>query len=138
MRKRNCKNLFDNIMWYTIYMLPIILTIVMSNGVLQGMTFVDWQYIFDNTAVTDYGFITLFRDVLQSFGIFDNPIYETLVETFGPYSNIPLVGDYFGYPLFGYMAYFVTVYIFHLMVDFLLFIPRLAHKWLNSFTRSDD
>ena len=135
MRKRNCKNLFDNIMWYTIYLLPIILTILATFGAFQGDWYVLWQEIDGDW--TSFPFFPILHGYLDNFLYFDldvNPIFLTFNNIFGNAGLLPC----FNTTILLYMTYFVYVYLFHLIVDFLLFIPRLAHKWMNSFTRSDD
>ena len=135
MRKRTCKNIFDNIMWYTIYLLPIILTILFTAGAFQGDWFPFWYEADGDNA--NLPFFEVLKNFIE-FGI-DLDTYNIVTITFnnlfGSDGLIP-VFEYNG-AIILYMSYFVWVYLFHLMVDFLLFIPRLAHKWIDSFTRSE-
>lgn len=64
-------------------------------------------------------------------------IYSCLDELFGSAGILPLfsVGDN-GVML--YMTYFVSCMLLHLAVDFLLFIPRIAHKFMDKFTLNGD
>lgn len=126
MRKRNCAKLFDNIFWYTLYLLPVILLI--------GYYFSIYH---DTGAPPD-----LITVVLSFFGGVDGVlapsiITNNLIEMLYFFYEGIQVGN--GIELFAIlcMGYFVLVYLFHLFVDFLLFIPRLAHKWMNDFTQGD-
>ena len=116
MRKRTLSYIAEKLMWLIIVMLPFLMLVCIwaKNG---------------NTA-------TSLADVMQYFGISDNNvIYTSLTGLFGTGG----VMEFFNTPDFMlYFTYFVIVEIVHLAVDFLVFIPRLAHKFLNSFTRSDD
>lgn len=74
---------------------------------------------------------------LQMFGINDsNIIYNTLDDLFGSSGIFPLFSANSPYLL--YFTYLIVIELMHLFVDFLVFIPRLAHKWFDSFTRTED
>lgn len=140
MRKRNCDKLFDNILWYTIYLFPIIYALVVSYSSLRSFTYADWLAVDGNSiGYSDMAFWSNLLHVCKVMGVNDGSFFTVVFTTFG---NIPLG---FNLPMFGssssicyYLSYFCSVYILHLVVDFLLFIPRLCHKWMNAFTRSDD
>lgn len=112
MRERTIKNLSDNIMWYLIYLLPILGFLILL-------------------ATKD---IVTFAEVFNSLGlqiVTDNVIVDTLTQIFG-------VGGVFSIfasqGMIYYFTYFIATMIMHLAVDFLLFIPRLAHKWIGKVT----
>ena len=145
MRKKTIKFGLDNIFWYIIYLLPIIITVCVCLGAFQGDWYQAWYDL--DADLTGQPFRGVLGQVLEDFQfIFDadvdsvNPIFAVLCRVFtfrGEQGNIlPVFGDIS--PLLGYIAYFISVYLIHLMVDFVLFIPRLAHKWLNYFTQSED
>lgn len=117
MRQRTQKNLFDNIFWYLIYLLPIIIWIVVSfrTGTIISLS----------TALDTMGL-----KVLDN-----NQIIANLSEIFGNSGVIPMFASA---DVLLYMAYFISVYLIHLFVDFLLFIPRIAHKWLNKLYGGDN
>lgn len=128
MRKRNCDNLFDNIFWYTLYLLPVIVFIG------------NYFSIYHDTGSTP----DTMTVILSLFGGFDgelssNLIMDSFVDVFYYFydPSARSVGSYIEFFTLLCMAHFILVYIFHLFVDFLLFIPRLAHKWMNSFTQGD-
>lgn len=114
MRERTIKNLSDNIMWYLIYLLPIIGFLILL--------------------ATNNGVPIVFADVFNNLGlqiVTDNIIVDTLTQIFGVGGVFPI----FASPgLIYYFTYFIATMIIHLAVDFLLFIPRLAHKWLGKVT----
>lgn len=119
MRKRTINHLTDSVMWYFIYLLPLILCVVMSFNSPSS---------FDLTAMLCGG----------SFGVLaseSNVIFKAFEALFGASGVLPLFasGDV-GIML--YMAYFCSVMLLHLAVDFIVFIPRLAHKYMNVFTQN--
>lgn len=109
MRKRTIKCLFDNVMWYLIYLLPLIFAIV------------HWTKIgtLDIASVFTLGGFELFAD---------NIVFTSLNSIFGANGVIPLFS---GNGLLMYLSYFIICMIVHLAVDTLLFIVRLAHNWLE-------
>lgn len=115
MRKRTITNIADTIFWYSLYFLPVlvyVLSIISPNGI-TGAT-LDFAVFIENYPVfTNY-----------------NIIYTTLVEIFGVNGVMPLLGN----SVLLVFSWFVSVYIIHLAVDFLLFIPKLCHKFMNDYT----
>lgn len=132
MRKRTIRIACDTIFWYLLYFLPIIITLCLCLGAFQG----EWTSSWDGDPTTA-PFAFLFGNVLYDFEIFyQNPVYTTLVSIFGENGVLPFFSEYS--VIFTYFTYFVSVYLLHLVVDFILFIPRLCHKWMNKFTQSED
>lgn len=117
MRKKTMNNLFDNIMWYLIYMLPLFcfLFLLIRTGSVQTLS----------TCMSSLGL-----GVLET-----SDITTTLTSIFGVGGIVPLFANT---DIILYMSYFVCVFVLHLAVDFLLFIPRLAHKWLNKLCGGDN
>lgn len=112
--KKRCKrdaigHFFDNFMWYTIYLLPLVLLFVYwcKTGVCTLADTMDWSGL---------GFVT------------DNIVFTSLNDIFG-------VGGVF--PIFTntsfliYLSYFICVVIVHLCVDIILYIVRLCHNIVN-------
>lgn len=112
MRKRTQKHLFDNIMWYLLYLLPVIgfLCLLCQNS--DGLTL--------SSAMSIMGF-----DVFL-----DSPIYTALDSLFGADGVLHL---FVNTDLIAYATYFVSIYLVHLAIDVLLFIPRFAHKCMDCF-----
>lgn len=61
----------------------------------------------------------------------DNIVVNNLEEIFGAGGVMPIFSTDTPFIIFGW---FICVFIIHLAVDFLLFLPRLAHKWMNDFS----
>lgn len=113
MRKKTLSCLFDNIFWYVVYLLPLLCFVI---GIAQG------------------GITGSFASVSQTlgFGIFENsPVYTALQQLFGSTGVVPLFASS---DLLLLASYFISMWLVHLAVDVLLFIIRLAHHWLDSFT----
>lgn len=112
MRKKTINSLFDNVFWYLVYMLPIILLVVFA---IKNGTFVSFSEVMSSCHL----------DILTT-----NDLYVTLNSIFGSTGVVPL----FSSPdVLMFMSYFIGCYLVHLCVDFLLFIPRIANSWLNKF-----
>lgn len=107
MRKRNISFLFDHVMWYIVYLLPLLIMLIFNVGSIADT----FTHIGINLAQ-------------------NNPIYVAILDIFGANGVVPLFMDD---GAIMYVAYFATCVIVHLCVDFLLFIPRLAHKWVDMF-----
>lgn len=116
MRKRTITKLFDNVLWYAIYMLPLLLMLL---------------YWFKT------GSISLVNTMTDAgLGIVtNNPIFDSLNSIFGASGTFPLFASA---DVICYMTYFISTFIIHLAVDFLLFIPRLAHKWMDCLGGKDE
>lgn len=117
MRERTQKNLFDNIFWYLIYLLPLIIWVVVSFRT---------------------GNIVSLSNALETMGLKvleNNQILTNLSEIFGSNGVLPL---FVSTDILLYISYFICVFLIHLFVDFLLFIPRIAHKWLNKLYGGDN
>lgn len=102
--------------WLFIALLPVILYIVAAR----------------NTGGTDMlTFTQMMNEKLGFFTSSNNIIYSTLTGIFGQTGELPILSEAFA----AYLSYFIIVEIAHLCVDVLLFIPRLAHNWLEAYTR---
>lgn len=122
MRKRTLSNIADYLFWFIVGILPLCVYLV--------------QHIsYDLTSASEV--LPTFLEFMQSFGIStDSVIYTALVQLFGSDGILPFfTADNNTVLLF--LSYFVTVEIVHLAVDFLLFIPRLSHKWLEKLTQNE-
>lgn len=122
MRKKTVSFMADTIFWYILYFLPIIsyllfcfsepIAVGSSGAIIPFSTYI-------NTA---YNFIQ------------DNFIFTALNDIFGANGVMPLGLDS---ALLLYFSWFIGTVIIHLAVDFLLFIPRLCHKWLKTFCQGE-
>lgn len=111
MRKKTIKFLFENILWYFIYLLPLFFACI------------HWS---------KFGCLN-FAEILSAGG-FDvlsaNIVYSCLSDLFGSTGIFPMF-TFNG--ILMYMSYFISVSIIHLAVDTLLFIVRIAQSWLDGF-----
>lgn len=116
MRKKSINLLFENIFWYLIYLLPLfsmlILLVKTGSASMSG-------------AMNMIGF-----DILQT-----SDIYVALDSIFGASGVVPVFASS-GALLFA--SYYVIAFLLHLAVDFLLFIPKIANKWLNKMYGGDE
>lgn len=121
MRKRTVNHVADTIFWYVIYFLPI-------------MAYLIYLVALNGTAPMSIG--AFFEDIVYS--VFPgNPVSTALQSIFGESGVLPFFESGFTWIL-DFFAWFVGVYLCHLAVDFLLFIPRIAHKYMKKFTNSEE
>lgn len=116
MRSKTLKDIFDDLFWYSLYMLPLICLcfVVCRTGEFIGLS----------TALTSLGLGLLV----------DNPILSTISQIFGSGGILPF---FVSSDILVYVSYFICVFIVHLLVDFVLFIPRLCHKWTKKLYQGD-
>lgn len=90
------------------------------------------KYIIDEKPLEEltYNFEDFVREVGFGFAS-DNVIVNTLGALFGNTGVFPLFNTRVPFIIFGW---FIGVYLLHLAVDFLLFIPRWTHKFIKDFT----
>lgn len=109
MRKRNCDHFFDILFWYIIYALP----------------FLAWLFALIGQYQIDFPAFLVASDFAEV-----NFVYTCLKSVFGNAGELILFSD----NLLFMFSWFINCVIIHIMVDVLLFIPRLAHNWLEKFT----
>lgn len=115
MRKRTIKNMADTFLWSVVYLLPLIAYVVLLYG----------------------GFNIVITDIFNlGFNINSNHIvYGVIDSLFGASGILPLydVGSFI--PL--YITYLSSVVIIQVAYDFVIFIPKLAHKYMHKFTQDE-
>lgn len=106
MRKRTINHFFDNFMWYLVYLLPLIIFIILlCNGDSD---------ISISTVLTNYKLDTVQNVIINSFS-----------DVLGADGVFALFNNN---DLLLYFVYFISVYICHIFIDIVLFIPRYAHR----------
>ena len=122
MRKRTIANLVDSAFWFFVSILPLALYLITC-----------LSYKLQSSTDTLTGFLPF----MKNLGLMDSGIiYNSLVDLFGTTGILPLFSaDNNAILLF--LSYFVSVEIVHLAVDFLLFIPSIGHKYMNTFTQNE-
>ena len=111
MRKKTIKYLFDNVLWYMIYLLPLIFALI------------HWSTIgvLDLSSIFALGGFSL---------VADNFVFVCLNSIFGAGGVVPLFA---GSGLLMYLSYFIICWLLHLAVDVLLFIVRWSHSMIDGF-----
>lgn len=116
MRKRTVNYLAETVFWNVIYFIPIIAYLILL-----------WQ-----------GGITTFGCVFDTIGLNiaeNSTAFSSLASIFGTDGILPLFANS---DLLVFFAYYINVSIAHIFVDFILFIPRIAKKWMNKFTQGEE
>lgn len=109
MRTKTIETLIDRLFWALVLILPMVAYVIINHH-----------------GSTD------FISVLNQFYINDtNVIYTALVEMFGTGGYLPFIDTTSTNPLILYMAYFFCVELVHIVVDVLLFVPRICVKMLD-------
>ena len=122
MRKRTIANLVDSFFWLLVAILPIVLYLITC-----------FSYKLTNATDSVVGFLPF----MKSLGLVDSGlIYKSLSDLFGTGGILPLFSAE-NNAILVFLSYFVSVEIVHLAVDFLLFIPRIWHKYMNTFTQNE-
>lgn len=120
MRTRTIKSLADTIFWYLLYFLPVIvylLYLLVSPGTGSATSVISMENIFNSAGLNI---------------VTDNIIVNTLNSIFGSAGIFPLFANNTPFIIF---TWFISTYIIHLAIDCLLFIPRLAHKWMDTYSK---
>lgn len=122
MRKRTIANLVDSAFWFLVSILPLALYLITC-----------LSYKLQSSTDT----LTAFLPFMKNLGLMDSGlIYNSLSDLFGSGGILPLFSAE-NNAILVFLSYFVSVEIVHLAVDFLLFIPRLGHKYMNTFTQNE-
>lgn len=125
MRKRTISFWFDKIFWYLLYFLPVIAYLIYL-ATCSGFA--------DSTLASSSFSVFLSNTGLANL-ITDNVVFTSLLDIFATGGILGFVEA--SSPIFVILTWFINVMIMHLFVDFLLFIPRLCHKWLGKLTQGE-
>lgn len=113
----------DKVFWFLLTFLPVILYTV---------------YLFANRSGTFLGFEKFLQTILNydyPTGLSTNPIFKVLFALFSfSDTSVFAVLPYSLLYLFTYMA---SVEVVHVCFDVIIFIPRLAHKWISKAVQDD-
>lgn len=112
MRYSKFIKIIDTLFWWIIYALPVLVWLISLST--------DTPVFTDLLSVINQGFSN------------NSVIYDSLYKTIGQGSliDLPLIGD----AQLQLFVWFISANVLHLFVDFILFIPRLCHNWLEKFT----
>lgn len=129
MLSKTTKNRFayrlDKTFWFIIQMLPLLSWFI---------------YCFSVTRGSENSFWAFDRFLIEVFGIgnFDaNVVYQALSKVF-QYSVSTFPGIAFlPKSLTALFSWFIMIEVFHVCFDIIVFIPRLAHKWISKAVQDD-
>ena len=119
MRERTLKSLFDKIMWYGIYLFPLI---------CYAFLCLSFQYNGSNQVID----FSSFMESLFGFSSFGGDLILTINLLFADVLNVTESGG-----LQQYVVYLIVVTIIHVIFDIIVFIPRLFHNFLDTLERGD-
>lgn len=116
MRKRTISYCAETIFWNVVYFIPVICYLIL---------------LFK-------GGVSTFGSVFETIGLniaTNSTAFTSLSSIFGVNGILPLFANT---DLLVFFTYYINVFIAHIFVDFILFIPKLAKKWMNKFTQGDE
>lgn len=93
-------------------------------------------YLFSiNGTVAEVSFASFLTNFMQVSVYGSNPIHQVFVSIFGPSGLFPLFSASSGFMSF--FSYVASVEVIHVCFDVVVFIPRLAHKWISKAVQDD-
>lgn len=128
MLSKTTKNRFsyklDKIFWWIVALLPVLCYIL---------------YVGFGDVKTSTGSLYTLPDffatyILNGTGFSANVIWTTLAEIFGSGGVFPIFTTDSSLYIFNW---FIWVELFHVFFDVIVFIPRLAHKWISKAVQDD-
>lgn len=129
MRMRNASNTrcsykLDKIFWFIISFFPLFSWLI---------------YLFSFSSYTESP-LTFYVWLEQNFGFMGQIQNSIIFSTFYKIFSITSVTSLFpvlSTSLIAFFTYLVTVEIVHVLYDVIVFIPRLAHKWISKAVQDD-
>lgn len=113
MRTRTIETIIDRGFWFLVLVLPV---------VAYCIQLVHFQVDF--------------ASIMQQFYINDtNVIYTTLVAIFGTGGYLPFIDTSTTNVLLLYMCYFFCIELVHIIVDVLLFVPKICVNILDKYSQ---
>nr|DAW31738.1 MAG TPA: hypothetical protein [Inoviridae sp.] len=114
----------DKIFWFVISFFPLFSWLI---------------YLFSFSSYTASP-LTFFAWLDQNFGfmgqIQNSVIYSTLYQIFS-ITSVDSLFPVLSTSLMAFFTYLATVEIVHVVYDVIVFIPRLAHKWISKAVQDD-
>lgn len=128
MLSKTTKNRFsyklDKVFWWIVALLPIFCYILYV-GFGDVKTATGSLYTLPDFFVTY---------VLNGYAFGDNVVWTTLYKIFGSNGVFPIFMSDSSLYIFNW---FIWVELFHVFFDVIVFIPRLAHKWISKAVQDD-
>ncbi len=129
MLSKTTKNRFayrlDKIFWFVIQMLPLLSWFI---------------YCFSVTRSSENSFWAFDTFLIEVFGIgnFDgNVVYQALSKVFQYSVSIVPSVSFLSKSLTALFSWFIMIEVLHVCFDIIVFIPRLAHKWISKAVQDD-
>ena len=114
----------DKIFWFVLSFFPLFSWLI---------------YLFSFSGYTNSP-LTFYAWLEQNFAfmgqISQSPIYSTFYQIFS-ITSVSSLFPTLSTSLLAFFAYLVTVEIVHVIYDVIVFIPRLAHKWISKAVQDD-
>lgn len=114
----------DKIFWFIISFFPLFSWLI---------------YLFSFSSYTASP-LTFYAWLEQNFGflgqIQNSAIYSTLYQIFS-ITSVASLFPVLSPSLISFFTYLITVEIVHVIYDVIVFIPRLAHKWISKAVQDD-
>lgn len=114
----------DKIFWFVISFFPLFSWLI-------------YLFSFSSYAAAP---LTFFAWIEQNFGfmgqIQGSPIYSTLYQVFS-ITSVDSLFPVLSTSLMAFFTYLITVEIVHVLYDVIIFIPRIAHKWISKAVQDD-
>ena len=115
----------DKIFWFVIQILPLLSWFI---------------YCFSVTRSSENSFWAFDTFLIEVFGIgnFDgNVVYQALSKVFQYSVSIVPEVSFLSKSLTALFSWFVMIEVLHVFFDIIVFIPRLAHKWISKAVQDD-
>lgn len=123
MRKKTIKFISDKLLWLLAMLIPLIYCLVVNIHYTETHTPISILEIFTNA---EYGFAIANN----------NLILTTINDLFGSAGVLPL------WTADSFVPYFITylsiIVLVQLAYDVLMFVPKIAHKWLHTWTQDEE
>lgn len=114
----------DKIFWFIISFFPLFSWLL---------------YLFSFSSYTNSP-LTFYAWLEQNFAfmgqVSKSPIYSTLYQIFS-ITSVSSLFPVLSTSLMAFFTYLITVEIVHVVYDVIVFIPRLAHKWISKAVQDD-
>lgn len=114
----------DKIFWFVISLFPLFSWLI---------------YLFSFSSYTESP-LTFYAWLEQNFSfmgqVSQSPIYSTLYQIFS-ITSVTSLFPILSTSLMAFFTYLITVEIVHVIYDVIVFIPRLAHKWISKAVQDD-
>lgn len=114
----------DKIFWFVISFFPLFSWLI---------------YLFSFSSYTELP-LTFYAWLDQCFGFMGqvqkSVIYSTLYQIFS-ITSVDSLFPVLSTSLMAFFTYLVTVEVVHVVYDVIIFIPRLAHKWISKAVQDD-